>query len=153
MDVARTPSTPDGNPEMADAAREPKAPLLIRREDYSPFPWLVPEVSLDFELGVQRTRVRASCVPDAAAGSRRLRAGASLEPRWHSTSSSFTGPSAVHFTYSPDLFGAIALAGGGGGVDGGDVAAVAVVVRVRVRVLWWCQVVWSQKIAVVVAWL
>ena len=34
MDIATTPSTPDGNPEMADAAREPKAPLLIRREDY-----------------------------------------------------------------------------------------------------------------------
>ena len=26
MDVARTPSTPDGNPEMADAAPEPVAP-------------------------------------------------------------------------------------------------------------------------------
>jgi len=60
MDVARTPSTPDGNPEMADAAPEPKEPLLIRREDYAPFPWLVPEVALDFELGIDRTRVRAA---------------------------------------------------------------------------------------------
>ena len=59
MDIARTPSTPDGNPEMADAAPEPKEPELIRREDYAPFPWLVPEVALDFELGVQRTRVLA----------------------------------------------------------------------------------------------
>ena len=25
MDIARTPSTPDGNPEMADAAPEPPA--------------------------------------------------------------------------------------------------------------------------------
>ena len=41
MDIARTPSTPDGNPEMADAARQPKEPLLIRREDYAPFPWRV----------------------------------------------------------------------------------------------------------------
>ena len=60
MDIARTPSTPDGNPEMADAARQPTEPLLIRREDYAPFPWLVPEVSLDFALGLEQTRVRAS---------------------------------------------------------------------------------------------
>jgi len=60
MDVARTPSTPDGNPEMADAAPEPKEPLLIRREDYVPFPWLVPEVSLEFELGLDKTRVRSA---------------------------------------------------------------------------------------------
>ena len=59
MDIARTPSTPDGNFEMADAAPEPKEPQVIRREDYEPYPWLVPEVALDFELGVQRTRVRA----------------------------------------------------------------------------------------------
>jgi aminopeptidase N len=59
MDIARTPSTPDGNPEMADAAPEPKAPLLIRREDYAPFPWLVPEIALEFDLGLDKTRVRA----------------------------------------------------------------------------------------------
>ena len=33
MDIARTPSTPDGNPEMADAPPAPKQPPLIRRED------------------------------------------------------------------------------------------------------------------------
>src|SRR5436190_21740611 len=60
MDIARTPSTPDGNPEMADAAPEPKEPLLIRREDYAPFPWLVPEVSLEFDLGLEKTRVRSA---------------------------------------------------------------------------------------------
>lgn len=60
MDIARTPSNPDGNPEMADAAPEPKAPQIIRREDYTPFPWLVPEVRLNFDLGVVRTRVRSS---------------------------------------------------------------------------------------------
>src|SRR6476659_7083709 len=59
MDIARTPAAPYGNPEMADAAPEPKAPPLIRREDYKPFPWLVPEVSLDFALGLNRTRVTA----------------------------------------------------------------------------------------------
>jgi aminopeptidase N len=60
MDIARTPSTPDGNPEMADAAPDPKEPLLIRREDYTPFPWLVPEVALDFDLALDRARVRSS---------------------------------------------------------------------------------------------
>jgi aminopeptidase N len=60
MDIARTPSTPDGNPEMADAAPEPKEPTLIQREDYRPFSWLVPEVALDFALGIARTRVSAA---------------------------------------------------------------------------------------------
>jgi aminopeptidase N len=60
MDIARTPATPDGNPKMADAAPEPKQPPLIRREDYRPFPWLVPEVNLDFRLGLTKTRVRAT---------------------------------------------------------------------------------------------
>src|SRR5687768_10885114 len=60
MDIARTPSTPDGNPGMADAAPEPKEPLLIRREDYAPFAWLVPEIALDFDLGLERTRIRSA---------------------------------------------------------------------------------------------
>ncbi len=59
MDIARTPSTADGNPEMADAALMPAEPPLIRREDYRPFPWLVPTTHLDFELGLDRTRVTA----------------------------------------------------------------------------------------------
>ena len=59
MDIARTPSTPDGNPQLADAAPEPKDPPLIRREDYRPFPWLVPEIALDFDLGVEATKVTA----------------------------------------------------------------------------------------------
>jgi aminopeptidase N len=60
MDIARTPATPDGNPQMADAAPEPKEPPLIRREDYRPFEWLLPEVRLDFRLGVARTLVKAT---------------------------------------------------------------------------------------------
>jgi aminopeptidase N len=60
MDIARTPSSPDGNFEMADAAREPKEPTLIRREDYRPFPWLVPQVSLSFRLGLEKTRVKSA---------------------------------------------------------------------------------------------
>jgi aminopeptidase N len=60
MDIARTPSTPDGNPGMADAAPEPGEPLLIRREDYAPFAWLVPEIALEFDLGLERTRIRSA---------------------------------------------------------------------------------------------
>ena len=59
MDVARTPSTADGNPQMADAAPQPSEPLLIRREDYTPYPWVVPEVALRFDLGLDHTRVQA----------------------------------------------------------------------------------------------
>ena len=59
MDIARTPSTADGNPEMADAAPMPSEPPLIRREDYRPFPWLIPTTHLDFALGLERTRVTA----------------------------------------------------------------------------------------------
>src|SRR6478735_8836503 len=62
MDIARTPATPDGNPEMADAPRRPAEPPLIRREDYKPFPWRVPEVSLDFRLGLTKTRIRSTMV-------------------------------------------------------------------------------------------
>ena len=60
MDIARTPSTPDGNPEMADAAHELTTPVEIRRADYRPFGWLVPEVALDFALGVESTTVIAT---------------------------------------------------------------------------------------------
>ncbi|MGI8943978.1 MAG: aminopeptidase N [Qipengyuania sp.] len=57
MDIARTPATPDGNPEMADAAPDPKDPPVIRREDYRPYPWLLPETRMDFELGLDCTRI------------------------------------------------------------------------------------------------
>ena len=50
MDVVR-------NPEMADAAPTPHEPPVIRREDYQPFAWLVPEVRLHFDLGLDATRV------------------------------------------------------------------------------------------------
>ncbi len=62
MDIARTPSTPDGNPQLADAAPEPKEPPLIRREDYRPFPWLVPEIALDFDLGLEATKVTTTLI-------------------------------------------------------------------------------------------
>ena len=59
MDIATTPTNPEGNPELADAARTPHQPQVILREDYRPFGWLLPEVKLDFDLGITRTRVRA----------------------------------------------------------------------------------------------
>lgn len=57
MDIARTPSSPDQNPEMADAAPDPKDPPVIYRKDYRPFAWLVPETRMEFELGLDQTRV------------------------------------------------------------------------------------------------
>ncbi|MBI1402861.1 MAG: aminopeptidase N [Porphyrobacter sp.] len=59
MDIATTPTNPEGNPELADAAPTPHAPPIILRENYRPFGWLVPEVKLDFDLGITRTRVRS----------------------------------------------------------------------------------------------
>ncbi|WAT17278.1 aminopeptidase N [Aurantiacibacter sp. MUD11] len=65
MDIARTPSTIDGNDQLADAAPQPKAPAIIRREDYKPFPWKVPQVALDFTLGLDKTRVVATLQVEA----------------------------------------------------------------------------------------
>ncbi|MES2135536.1 MAG: aminopeptidase N [Pseudomonadota bacterium] len=50
---------------IADTQTAPEAPpspthVAIRREDYQPPDWLVPEISLDFALGEERTRVRAT---------------------------------------------------------------------------------------------
>ena len=56
MDV-RQAST---NEHMADAARVPDRPHVVRREDYSPPDWLVPDVALDFALGPERTVVRST---------------------------------------------------------------------------------------------
>ena len=49
---------------LADAETAPEAPpspthMAIRREDYRPPDWLVPEIHLDFDLDPERTRVRA----------------------------------------------------------------------------------------------
>src|SRR5438270_11458274 len=50
---------------IADAQVAPEAPpspthVAVRREDYRPPDWLVPEIHLDFGLGLDRTRVRAT---------------------------------------------------------------------------------------------
>ena len=50
MDIQR-------NTEMADAAVTPHEPPVIRREDYKPFPWLVPQIELQFDLSLEATRV------------------------------------------------------------------------------------------------
>jgi len=63
MDIASRPSTPIDNPETAPeitgAAAVPKAPAVIRREDYRPPDWLVPEIALDFALDPDATHVTA----------------------------------------------------------------------------------------------
>jgi aminopeptidase N len=59
MDIVQDPTIPQGNPNQADAAATPQAPLVIRRENYRPPVWLVPAISLDFKLGLERTRVSA----------------------------------------------------------------------------------------------
>ena len=45
------------NPEMADSAPTPHEPPVIRREDYRPYPWLVPQIEMHFDLGLDVTRV------------------------------------------------------------------------------------------------
>ncbi|GGD39691.1 aminopeptidase N [Croceicoccus pelagius] len=60
MDIARTPSNPAGNPEMADAAVEPVDPATIFRKNYTPPSWLVPEIRLDFDLGTELTKCVAT---------------------------------------------------------------------------------------------
>jgi len=44
---------------MLDALNAVAAPAAIRREDYRPPDWLVPEISLEFELDAKATMVRA----------------------------------------------------------------------------------------------
>ncbi len=46
-------------PIMLDAQNAAAAPAAIRREDYSPPAWLVPDIALKFELDAERTIVRA----------------------------------------------------------------------------------------------
>ena len=49
-------------PEANTAPEAPPSPthLTIRREDYRPPDWLVPELALDFDLGLETTKVRAT---------------------------------------------------------------------------------------------
>jgi aminopeptidase N len=54
-DVRTVPDT-----ETAPAAPPTPTHVAIRREDYRPPDWLVPEIRLDFDLGADTTRVRAT---------------------------------------------------------------------------------------------
>ncbi|MEL7720728.1 aminopeptidase N [Citromicrobium bathyomarinum] len=67
---AAADNAPAGAPVLPDAAPEPDAPAIIRRKDYTPFPWRVPEVRLAFDLGIESTRVEAtlSVEPNPQAG-------------------------------------------------------------------------------------
>jgi aminopeptidase N len=76
MDIATTPQNPEVNPELADAAPTPHEPPVIRREDYRPYPWLVPTTNLSFQLGLSTTRVTATLTVE-----RNLSADASPELR------------------------------------------------------------------------
>ncbi|MEM6856750.1 MAG: aminopeptidase N [Pseudomonadota bacterium] len=53
MDIATDPIAATDTPT-------PAQPPLIRREDYTPYPWLVPDTNLRFELGTEQTKVTAT---------------------------------------------------------------------------------------------
>jgi aminopeptidase N len=57
LDVRTTTAT--DSQSIAEAPPSP-AHIAIRREDYRPPDWLVPEIKLDFDLEFDRTRVRAT---------------------------------------------------------------------------------------------
>ena len=59
-EVAQHPSTPPGNTQTADAAIPPQNPATINRKDYRAPAWLVPDIALDFALGLETTRVRST---------------------------------------------------------------------------------------------
>src|SRR5689334_11473314 len=57
-DVRTTTNVPDSS--MSAEAPHSPAHVAIRREDYRPPDWLVPEIKLDFDLDPEKTRVRAT---------------------------------------------------------------------------------------------
>ena len=58
MADVRTTTIPDA--ETVPEAPPSPAHVTIRREDYRPPDWQAPEISLDFDLGIEATRVRAT---------------------------------------------------------------------------------------------
>ena len=58
MPDVRTTTIPDS--QAPPEAPPSPAHVATRREDYQPPDWLVSEISLDFDLGIDRTRVRAT---------------------------------------------------------------------------------------------
>src|SRR5205085_4957573 len=74
---------------MPDVRTNPEAPsaphVAVRREDYRPPDWLVPEIGLRFTLGIERTRVQSKLVvernPAASPATNLLRLnGDEIEP-------------------------------------------------------------------------
>src|SRR4051794_8434257 len=59
---SRPASKPAAMPDVRTNPEAPPSPthVAIRREDYRPPDWLVPEIQLDFDLGLEVTRVRAT---------------------------------------------------------------------------------------------
>jgi len=58
---------------LSDAETTPETPpspthTTIRREDYRPPDWRVPEIRLDFDLGIEETRVRATLLVERNGG-------------------------------------------------------------------------------------
>src|SRR5205085_10508964 len=58
MADVRTTSLPDA--QVAPEAPPSPTHVAVRREDYRPPDWLVPEIRLNFALGAERTRVRGT---------------------------------------------------------------------------------------------
>ncbi|MBB5707024.1 aminopeptidase N [Sphingopyxis panaciterrulae] len=67
---------------MTDASSTPALPVTIHRGDYRPPEWQIPDIALDFELGIEATRVTAalSVVRAAAAPAPLLLRGDGLTP-------------------------------------------------------------------------
>ncbi len=65
MDIATTPTNAEGNPELPGAAPTPQKPPEILRKDYKPYAWLVPQTAMQFDLGLETTRVVATLSVEA----------------------------------------------------------------------------------------
>src|SRR5688500_7352516 len=75
-EVAQHPSTPPADREQPDVAPPPQHPAIVERKHYKPPEWLVPEIALDFALGLETTRVKTRIVVEsnpAGSGSPTLR--------------------------------------------------------------------------------
>ena len=45
---------------MTDASSSPAVPVTIHRGDYRPPEWQIPDIALDFALGIDETRVSSA---------------------------------------------------------------------------------------------
>ncbi|WP_068073328.1 aminopeptidase N [Novosphingobium lentum] len=57
MNDLATPPSPTVSTSPAETASPPPAPTVVRRLDYRPPAWLVPDIALDFALSLDSTRV------------------------------------------------------------------------------------------------